>query len=409
MIANWLRNTFYGAIKVEVTGKLLSVLLNQLNRSGIPLLNVKRKSVESITFIINIQHFETLRTMVKNTESKIKIVRKIGIPFYNWRLKRRYMFTFGFVFFLLFIWTMSNVLWDIEIVGNNGKSLPYENEKIIREELENTGIRPGVWKGKLAEKDMIQSYMRETLQDRYVWIGMEIRGTKMLIIAVPFAKPPLQEKLAPSNIVATKQAVIRNILVHDGVAMVKAGKKVVPGEVLISGIVGAGKIIPAKGVVEGIVWYTVEVNVPLQREVETYTGESKKKYRLVLGNRELPLYLPSSLEVLQAGHDLKTVIRALSWRSLQFPIQLHVDTYFETKTQIIKLDEQEAKNTALAKASQKIKEQTDYLEVVSETIMKYNMDSEQVYLKLLAEVVEDITARKTITEQDILEHFPKPD
>lgn len=401
MVSDWIKNKFFGSVKIVVTGKLLSPLLNQLNRAGIPLWNVQRLSGESISFVMNIKDFRRFRIIAKETDSKFTIKKKDGLPFINWRLQRRYMFLAGFLFFLLFLWTMSQIIWDISIVGHDGKHLPYENEKIIRSELAGLGIKQGTWKFRVPEKDIVQNQLREQLQHDYIWVGMEIQGTRMTIIAVPLSKPKEEETLLiPSNLISTKQAVIHRILVYDGVGYVREGQRVYPGQILVSGYIGAEKKIPAKGVVEGIVWYTVDVELPIERIVETYTGDTVKKYRIVMKNWSVPLFIPKQLEKL-TGHDLKTTVKSLSWRSLRLPIELHVDTYYETHSESIYIDENKAKDMAVSIALEKVVKQENVIEVVSHTIMKYNVDNEQVYVRMLIEVIEDITARKIMTDDDI--------
>ncbi|OEF96224.1 sporulation protein YqfD [Desulfuribacillus alkaliarsenatis] len=403
MISSWLKNMFLGAISVQISGKLLSTLLNQLNRAGISLWNVTKTSEESITFTMSIKDFKEFTNLVKKTGCKFTIKRKYGLPFLNWRLQKRYMFLAGFLFFLLFIWTMSQFIWDIEITGHDGKYLAYEHERTIRSELQELGIKEGSWKRKMPEKDIIQNQLREQLQNDYIWIGMEIKGTQLLIIAVPLTKPKEDEEiLIESDLVATKRAIIHRILAYDGIAYVKEGQRVEPGQILISGFFSKEKKIPAKGVVEGIVWYTVEVELPLERTVETYTGEAINKYNFVLRDWSLPLYLPNRLQELE-NHDKRTSIKKLSWRSLSFPVELHVDTYYETKTETIFLNEDAAKDQAVEMAFDKISKQVDFIEVVSQTIMHYNIDDGKIEVKLLAEVIEDITMRKLIDEKDYID------
>lgn len=399
MISDKIKNFFQGTISVEVTGRLLSPLLNQLNRSGIYLWDVRKTSDETIQFTLNLRDFRYFRACLKKTNCKFTIKHKSGIPFFNWRLRKRYMFVAGFLFFLLFIWTMTGFIWDIEVRDQHGKQLTYEAETVIREQLVEIGVAEGTWKRNIPDKDMIQSQLREQLQNEYVWIGTEVQGTKLKITAVPIAKAKTDEKSVPSNLVARKQAMIHRILVYEGVAYVKPGQKVSANQILISGSLyedeQGGKKIAAEGVVEGIVWYTVEVALPLQREVETYTGNSVKKHRLVWKQWDVPLYLRKSLAEL-VDHDMTTVVKQAEWGTMRFPVELHVDTYFEKEKEVVHLDREAAKDIALESARQRVKGQKDFKEVVSETIIEYNIDEQQAYLKVLIETIEDITVRKVI-------------
>jgi similar to stage IV sporulation protein len=398
MNSNWLTNIINGSIKVRASGKLLSNMLNQLNRAEVSLWNVQKISDDTVIFFINLKDYRYLRKIAKQTNSKVRIIEKFGIPFLNWRLGRRYMFVIGIIFFLAFIWTMSNFIWDIEIVGQDGNNLTYEQEKNIREGLLGIGIKEGRWKYKIPEKDIIQNHLREQLSSNYIWIGMEFRGTTMSIKAVPITKPKLEEEiLIPSNLVAKKQAVIHKILVYEGIAKVRAGEMVRPGQVLVLGNYGEEKYIPARGVVEGIVWYTVEVEVPLVRSVDTYTGERTTRYRIGFGNWVIPLYFAKNNESLSELYK-NTISKKLGWRSISLPIELYYDTYFETKKEIITIDNTKAKQIALEMALDKVRDELDFKEVVSHTIMKYNIDNDKAYLKVLIESIEDIASRQIITQ-----------
>jgi len=398
MNSNWLSNIANGSIKVRASGKLLSNMLNQLNRAEVSLWNVEKISDDTVVFFVNLKDYHYLRKIAKQTDSKIRIIRKFGIPFLNWRLGRRYMFVLGIIFFLAFIWTMSNFIWNIEIVGQDGKNLTYEQEKLIREGLLNIGIKEGRWKYKIPQKDAIQNHLREQLSADYIWIGMEFRGTTMSIKAVPIAKPKLEKEiLIPSNLISKKRAVIHKILVYEGIANVKEGEMVYPSQVLILGNYGEQKKIPAKGVVEGIVWYTVEVEVPLIRSVDTYTGERTTRYRIGFRNWIIPLYFSKNIESL-SELDKNTTSKKFGWRSISLPIELYCDTYFETKKEIITIDNTQAKQIALEMALDKIRDQLDFKEVVSHTIMKYNINNDKATLKVLIESIEDITSRQIITQ-----------
>ncbi|MDT2238564.1 sporulation protein YqfD [Paenibacillus larvae] len=82
------------------------------------------------------------------------------------------------------------------------------------------------------------------------------------------------------------------MLAKKGKPQVRPGSYVKKGSILISGLIGdeANQAqVTAEGTVKGLVWYESDIESPLTRTYQIYTGESKDKDYLVIGNRGLQL------------------------------------------------------------------------------------------------------------------------
>ena len=81
--------------------------------------------------------------------------------------------------------------------------------------------------------------------------------------------------------------------VEKGQMLVDKNDQVVPGQLLVSGLIGKeGEEIPvaAKGKVWGETWYKSHVELPLETTFNVFNGKEKQRYSILLGNLEVPVW-----------------------------------------------------------------------------------------------------------------------
>lgn len=174
--------------------------------------------------------FFLLGPIAKKTRCRVKIIKKIGMPFKFYPLKRRKLFLIGFVLSLLMIITLSFFVWHIEIIGNS----EYTTEEMITYLKEEQNIEMGSFKPNIncaKIDDILLSHFDNTM-----WVSSELRGTQLIINVREGIKSSDEIKDDhPSDLVATKDGTILSIVMRKGTPLVKQGDVVKKGDILVSG------------------------------------------------------------------------------------------------------------------------------------------------------------------------------
>ena len=145
------------------------------------------------------------------------------------KYKKRKIFIGSLIVILLFIFGISNFIWNIEIKGNTVIS----KEEILQN-LNDNGLKIGTLKQKIDSKEIINN-MRLQRND-IAWIGINITGTNAIVEVVEAdEKPEIIDENEYCNVVSDKEGVITKINVQNGTALVKEGDIIKKGSILIGG------------------------------------------------------------------------------------------------------------------------------------------------------------------------------
>jgi len=193
-----LLNYILGYLNIELEGYFVEKFINICIYKNIFLWNIKRTKSTLVYMNIGIKDFKKITKIVKDTKCRVKIKNKKGLPFIFNKYRKRKIF---FVFLLLLtvgIISLSNFVWNIEIIGNVNIS----NEELLQS-LEKDGLKLGTLKSKIDTKEIVNKMRLE--RNDLAWIGIEIKGTNAIIKVVEAdKKPEIIDEEDYCNIVATK-------------------------------------------------------------------------------------------------------------------------------------------------------------------------------------------------------------
>ena len=234
-------------------------------------------------FHISLKDYLKLRPIARKTKTVPYIRKRIGLPFYFNKYKKRKIFFIGIMVAAVLVYYMSLFIWDIEVSGQYSHT-----EQAIIKFLDSTGICCGVKKGNLNCQEI-----EENIRKRYPdigWVSAEIRGTRLLLKLTETNMPkPYQKATEPCHIIADKDCVIVSIITRKGTPKVKEGQVVKKGDILVSGVVEMvgddQNVIKKEAVVADadIVvksYYEYKNEFPLSYKQRVYTNK-KNKYRSV--------------------------------------------------------------------------------------------------------------------------------
>ena len=194
-----------GYIRIRIEGYSVEKLINIAIKKKVFFWNVKREKTTIIYTNIGVKEFKDLIQIAKETNCRVKILDKKGIPFILNKYKKRKIIIFFLLFFIILLMALSQFIWNIKIEGN---------EKISTEEissiLENKGIKIGILKNSIDKQKIINEIRLE--RNDIAWIGIEEQGTNITIkIVETSAKPEIVNEEDYCNIVANKDAQIVKI------------------------------------------------------------------------------------------------------------------------------------------------------------------------------------------------------
>lgn len=129
----------------------------------------------------------------------------------------------------LFLYIESKFIWNIQIEGIDRIS-----EERIKEVLEENGIKIGMLRSKINQKEIINKVRLE--EDDIAWMNIDLRGTNVIVeIAETTEKPEIVSLDEYCNIVATKDAKIVKVTAGSGTIVTNVGDDVTKGSILIGG------------------------------------------------------------------------------------------------------------------------------------------------------------------------------
>ena len=208
-------NYILGYVNIEVEGFNIERFINICISKRIFLWNINRKKSSVMTVSIGVEDFKKIREIVKKSNCRFKIDSKKGIPFIFNKYKKRKIFLIMFLSVILFMYILSNFIWNIELEG-----IENINTDGMYKTLEENGLKIGSKKQGINTKDIVNSIRLQ--REDIAWIGIDIKGTNAKVqIVEATKKPEIIKEEEYCNIIADKKGVITKINALNGTAMVK--------------------------------------------------------------------------------------------------------------------------------------------------------------------------------------------
>lgn len=373
---------FSSSIKIKVTGRNINNFLKRLINNNINIEKVIPISHKEIDLIINYQDLD--KVLKLKTIYNIKIVRYYGKLRIIKRIKKDIFILSSLLISLLLIYTLSNVIFKVEVIHSNKNII-----KLVTKELEDNGIKKYKFVKNYQEIEKIKKKILEENKDTLEWLEIIREGTKYTIRVEEriINNKPKDNKIY--NIVASKNAVIKNIYAESGEKIRSINTYVKKGDIIISSDItlpNNEKISKtASGKVQGEVWYNINIEYPYQYHEIKYTGNKKKVLVLNLLNKRISFF---------DFHKYKTFNRNIKYifNNSVTPISLTYEDEYETNIINEVYDYDTAREKAIAKAKEKLLEKYPNIEEVTDIKIITEEDKEtKISLNLFVTCLEDIT------------------
>lgn len=375
-----------GAITVIVRGGDPEGFLNEVTAAGIQIWDIKPRNDEMMELCMKVDSFFLLRPLLKRTGCRVSVKKRYGLPFLLHRLWRRKWFAAGFLLFAAILFSLTQMVWDIEVTGN---------AKIAKQDIlmaaKTEGLYPFQWIFVLPSQDRLSASLSRKLQGTS-WVGVSRTGTKVRIQIVEAAEPE-KKLVSPSHLVSKADGVITFIYAEKGQPKVKKHDRVRKGQILVSGYQG-GKAVVSKGEIRANVWHEYEIEVPLVRKQNVFTGEQKERGYLYFGQTAIQLTGYGRIQF--QSSRVTTEFDPLTWRSIKLPVGWMSERIQETAELELKLSEEKAAADGIERAKEDISAKNGAgTTILNQKILHAKTDNGKVYMKVLFEV-----------EQSIVEELP---
>lgn len=392
----------FGYVTMVVNGRTLERFINLATKRGIYFWDIRRLDQDRIMIKARLSGVKPLRHVARDTGSRFKIDRRVGLPFVLGRARRRKTLALGVIFFLTALYVLSSFVWFVQVDGN-----VKVGDREILDAARKAGFHRGAPKWRF-EVFAVEEKIKEKIPE-VAWVGLEIRGTRALItVAEKKFLPPDHD--GPSDILAAKAGLVRDVLVLSGQAVVREGDTVFPGQLLISGEIwppealdpqGAilnvePRLVRARGIVKARVWYEAYGESALVEHEQRPTGREERRVAVRLLGRQVVVSGPRKDPFLSFEVS-ETVRTGPGWRNYSLPVEIVTTVFRETRLHLVRHGREEALRLATEQAREILKERVPAeVEVLHQRIdMVHTGTREQlVRVRIIVETLEDIGVEK---------------
>ena len=380
---------FSSSIKIKVTGRNINNFLKRLINNNINIEKVIPISHKEIDLIINYQDLD--KVLKLKTIYNIKIVRYYGKLRIIKRVKKDIFILSSLLISLLLIYTLSNIIFKVEVIHSNKNII-----KLVTKELEDNGIKKYKFVKNYQEIEKIKNKILEENKDTLEWLEIIRKGTKYTIRVEERIINNKSKDNKIYNIVASKNAVIKNIYAESGEKVRSINTYVKKGDIIISSDItlpNNEKISKtASGKVQGEVWYNINIEYPYQYHEIKYTGNKKKVLVLNLLNKRISFF---------DFHKYKTFNRNIKYifNNNITPISLIYEDEYETNIINEVYDYNTAREKGIAKAKEKILEKYPNIkDITNIKIINEEDKKNKISLDLFVTCLEDITEYQEVND-----------
>lgn len=227
----FLRRFWSGSVRIQMTGEYPERFFNLCASSGLDIWDVIFSKGNYI-FSMGIRDFFSSRPYAKKAKIRLRIQRKLGLPFFLYKNRKRKLWAAGFLCFFLLLYTLSFFVWDIGYQGN----VMYTDDELSHF-LDTMGIRCGIMKNQVSCEDLEAALRNE--YNGITWVSARLSGTKLYVHVKENDVPleiPVRDN-TPCDLTADADGTITSMIVRSGIPMVKPGDEVVKGQILVSGAI----------------------------------------------------------------------------------------------------------------------------------------------------------------------------
>lgn len=392
-------NFFRGSIRVSVECPYPERLINVCAQNDIEFWDLKRLSPTTVHITMLLGGYRKLRAQAEKAGFEIRQVEKSGVPFFLWKIRKRYVLVAGMLLMFLAVWGMSLFVWEIDVSGN--KEVPSQR---ILQELHALGVGIGSF-GPSITSEAISNEIIIRIPE-LAWIAVNVSGSHAdVLVRERVPKPLITDDNTPMMVYAIKSGIIAKMSVLQGARVFTVGNTVQAGDVIVTGIMdslASGKrMVRAMADVEARTWYEMSCQMTLNTLKKAYTGHTITKTSVILTGNRINLYFNGGISF--DNYDKITtekIIRLPTGNIL--PVAVVTEKYSEYTTAQTELSVLSAEEILQKRLLDRLKLQLTAGEIVK-TDFSTKIDNGVIEVTLKAECLEQIAAMRPFTAEELAE------
>ena len=325
-----------GYVQIHVSGYSPERFLNLCGNRGIFLWDIQKQE-DGYTLCLHKKAFFALRPIVRKTGTRVRVLKRCGMPFLFPGIKRRWLFLAGLILTFVFWIVSSFFVWSVHVEGNL-----LLTDDMVEDYLKTQGVTISMPKKELHIAQLEKSIREEFPQ--IIWTSLQLDGTRLTVYVKENQyygqeqQPEETGKVYPNgaNLVADMDATVVSIITRAGEPKVKAGDVVEKGQILVGGEV---LIRGDDETVKGVRYYTADADVVLQGVLpyqtslsydyteKVFSGRNTRKYFLQFGTKQIVLGKPGAPYLYADVITEKQQITLM--KGVEFPVFYGHSQYFE--------------------------------------------------------------------------------
>ncbi len=373
-------------VKISITGKNPSFFVKRYIVRKINYTGYKEISHNKINMIISYDDYLVLKEIKSTYE--INVIKMYGLNKYLYIIKSNYTFIISFFISMLFLFLLSNTIFEIDVVHNDAKI-----RKLIKSNLQENNIdKLRIIPSFNERKKIIEKIIKEN-KDDIEWLEIERKGSKLIVKVTERRMNKKEEDNEPRHIVAKKSGIITKVEASNGVIMKKKNDYVSKGEIIVSGDIIKDETVKgqvhAMGLVYAETWYKVKVEYPLSYKEVIYLDDVKNNIVINFIGKDIPIMKNYASSYLEKKHMLI--------KSKVIPFSIRVEKQRKTKTKDKKYSKKKALSLAIKLAEEKINSKLDTDEyIISKKTLNLSSNQSKIEVDVFFKVNENITDYKEV-------------
>ncbi|WP_455542302.1 sporulation protein YqfD [Intestinibacter sp.] len=360
--------------------------LNFICKNKVSIYNVKRINNTRVEFSVSRSNFKKIKNIYRGNKFEVKIKQKTGIPFLAKRVYKYKTMVFSAIVSLLLLLLTTQFVTDIYIDCPEGI-----DKKVLQEELEECGLKPGVFK-KTIDRKIIRDHIMQEI-DEVAYLSINVKGTNVFVTVTKKDDENTQASNSNyCNIIASKNGIIEKVIARSGEAVVQVGDIVKKGDLLIQGANTSS--MPQ---VWATTFYESVQKKPYIKTINKKTGKSKNSYTITFYDKEYKI----KRNIKYNDYIIENKTKEIKLGNYTFPVKIIVSTFYEVEKKQVEVDadklKEELKQKALKDlyymmpASAKMGD-VNYQHKVSENMLEYIVT---------VQASEDISKVYSLSKQEI--------
>lgn len=379
----------FGRVKYTVEEHDTEGCVNLLHKNGVLAGNMK-KNDGYFSFSVRLSKDRKVRSLLDKSGIKVYSIRGEGFPFLLKRYKNRYGIAVGIVIFCVMLGVSKNYVWQLTFSGNDSIS-----DLRVEEQLMAAGFGVGTYIPDVDFYSLCNTFLQQTEDFSYISVNME--GTTAKVELRERKVKNSETQIQASNLVARYSGQIESMTVYSGNTVVEKEAVVKEGELLVSGFLEKAygfDIVRCSGHVYAYVTRNFDVEIPFERELKCYTGNTSRSVELFFFGRNIALqsFRNGDFDLYDESIDRE---RLVLFDKIRLPLILNETTRSEFVEKTVTVDVEEAKKEAERQLSDILKNELYDSEILERRVTE---EVTETSYKLKCEVycITDIALEKEI-------------